>query len=143
MGSGASSVVEKKLLSFANVSTEREALYYEALIQHAARSEGVVRIESAEFVHIDRLHEVGEVLEELETIVREYVPGYSLRELSAPALRHHLNRERCVAWMSRACSTLAEVHLLSGMNDQALGLVHRDVTWDNILISDGSERAHV
>ena len=41
---GGRTIVQKRLLGFADVSTERVALYYEGLVQRGARGPGVVAI---------------------------------------------------------------------------------------------------
>lgn len=133
---GADAVVEKRLLDFANVSTERTALYYEALLQKAASGPGIVPIVDARVSHVNELHEVGEVPEEFASFERHYVKGYSLRELAKENLRHHLTKERCLVWLARVAATLDRVHGLRSMGGDALGLVHRDVTWGNILIAE-------
>ncbi len=127
-------LVEKRLLDFANVSTERTALYYEALLQKAADGPGVVPIIDQRLSHLTQIHELGEVPEEVESFLRSYVDGHSLRELAAPDLKEHLNKDRCLAWIARVAHTLHRIHTLPSMNGQPLRLVHRDVTWDNILI---------
>lgn len=131
-------VVEKRLLSFANVSTERTSLYYEALLQKAASGPGVVPVVDERLRHVSELHEVAEVPDELESFQRHYVHGYSLRELAQEGLRHHLTKERCLSWMARVATTLERVHNLRSMGGEPLGLVHRDVTWGNILVAESA-----
>lgn len=137
--SGSHAIIEKRLLDFANVSTERTALYNEALLQKAAAGPGVVPILDQRLNHVAELHEVSEVKNELESFQRQYVEGFSLRELSSQNLCHHLTRERCLLWMARIAQVLHRVHVLRS-RAKPLGLVHRDVTWDNILVA-GSELA--
>lgn len=132
---GSEAVVEKRLLDFANVSTERTALYIEALLQKAASGPGVVPIVDERFSHVTALRETSEVPAELDTFQRYYVRGHSLRELCSEALRHHLTKERCLLWMATIAAVLHRVHNLSSRSGQPLGLIHRDVTWDNILIA--------
>lgn len=129
-------IVEKRLLDFANVSTERTALHYEALLQKASAGPGVVPILDQRLSHVTSLHETGEVPDELEYFERHYVNGFSLRELSSPALRHHLTPERSFLWIARIAEVLHRVHALPSLGGEPLGLVHRDVTWDNILVDE-------
>lgn len=133
-------VVEKRLLDFANVSTERTALYYEALLQKAASGPGVVPVVDARLSHVTALHEVGEAPDELESFERFYVQGYSLRELAGEPMRHHLTLDRCLLWMARLTQVLHRVHGLLSLGGETLGVVHRDVTWDNILIFESELR---
>ncbi len=133
---GGRPVVRKRLHDFANVSSERVALYYEALIQRAANGPGVVPIIDKRLSGVERLHEVGEVAIEIEEFERHYVKGHSLRELCLPPHRHHLEQRKCIGWIACVASTLDRIHALQGANDEPLGLVHRDVTWDNILIAE-------
>ena len=128
--------VEKRLLDFANVSTERTALYYEALLQKASAGPGVVPIIDERLSHVTRLREADEVPDELEFFKRHYVHGFSLRELSSPVLRHHLTRERSILWIARIAQVLHRVHALPSLGGEPLGLIHRDVTWDNILVDE-------
>lgn len=135
---GSDAIVEKRLLDFANVSTERTALYHEALLQKAASGPGVVPIVDPRLSHVTELHEIGEILDELESFERHYVPGYSLRELASEPLRHHLTTERCLVWIASLATTLERVHRLCGMGGELLGVVHRDVTWGNILVAESA-----
>lgn len=135
---GSVAIVEKRLLDFANVSTERTALYYEALLQKVASGPGVVPIVDERFREVSKLHDANEPPSEMEVFERHYVPGFSLRELTQEGLRHHLTKERCLSWMTRVATTLGRVHQLRSLGGEPLGLVHRDVTWGNILINESA-----
>jgi serine/threonine protein kinase len=126
-------VVTKCLRSFADVSSERTALYHEALVQRGARGSGVVPILDPPLSHVLLLHEVGEVSQETPVLRRPYVDGFTIRELLAEE-QPRFGATECFHWIGELCTTLDRVHHLEGVDGGPLLLVHRDVTPGNILI---------
>src|SRR5690606_126611 len=74
-------LVEKRLLSFADVSTERLALYQEAVLQKAAQGRGVVPIIDERFSGAESLHDLARGKDEVNVIFRDFIDGHSLRDL--------------------------------------------------------------
>jgi serine/threonine protein kinase len=143
-------IVEKRLQSFADVSAERIALYREAVVQKAAQGPGVVAIADDRIPSAANLEHFLESPQEANSIFREFVDGYTIRELiEKPQLlqNEHLPEktrssdapdrsaeERCAQWIHSLALTLHRVHNLRDAEGASLGLVHRDVTPGNVLI---------
>jgi serine/threonine protein kinase len=120
-------LVQKRLLAFANVSTERHALFREAVMQCLGKGPGVIPVTAP---CPGQLAE-----EEMHTLIRCYVEGRTLREFRHEAQRSPLER---LALIASLLETLARLHSLIDERGAPLNLVHRDVTPGNVIIDHNS-----
>lgn len=133
-------VVTKRLLPFANVSTERAALHHEAVVQHAVRGPGIVPILLPKLSSFS-LRADFELVAEIELLRRPYIQGYSLRELMEERRNGvRLDRELATRWMVDLCLTLQSIHDAEDESGAHLEVVHRDVTPGNVLIETAPDR---
>ena len=81
--------------------------------------------------------ELGEV-EELPYLVMEYVPGSTLRQLQQAALSKEkkLPVGVVVDLAAQACAGTHAVHELEDSQGRPMGLVHRDLTPHNLMVTD-------
>jgi serine/threonine protein kinase len=128
--------VRKQLRDFANVSSERRALYREAHLQWLSRGPGVVSVFGGQLWSGDLADEPEAPEGELLAVFRGYVPGASLREILGRPAELRSIRLRALKWMRALFGTLARLHSLTDANGRPLGLFHRDVTADNVLVDE-------
>jgi serine/threonine protein kinase len=86
-----------------------------------------------EHPNIIRTYEVG-ILERRPFIVMEMVSGVDLRQLSA-ASPEPLPIGFCLAVAIQICEALAYVHAATNRDGSALGLIHRDISPSNVMIT--------
>lgn len=110
--------VEKRLLSFADVSPERAALFQEALMQRRAEGPGVIPVYAPS---ADQLAQ-----KELRSLKRPYIPGLTLRERREAG---PCTREETAAILCPVLKSLARLH-----SADAGRIIHRDLTPGNIII---------
>jgi serine/threonine protein kinase len=113
--------VEKRLLGFCDVESERQALKQEAELQITRRSTGVVEVYGSSH----------------SSLYRKYIKGPTLREvfaLSENALSLNQPLPTPPSIIAQLCVTLSALHDGStGMNQQP-SLVHRDLTPGNVYL---------
>ncbi|MHB1845558.1 MAG: serine/threonine-protein kinase [Deltaproteobacteria bacterium] len=85
---------------------------------------------------IAQIHELGEE-NGLYYLVMEYVDGWTLRQaiLAAKKAQKTLNPARVAEVLARACEGLNYAHTIQDKDGKPLGVVHRDLSPQNIMIS--------
>lgn len=117
--------VEKRLLAFANVSTERHALFREAVMQCLGKGPGVIRVIAP---CPGQLAE-----EEMPSLTRQFINGRTLRELRDEP---RLSSREYLALIASLMETLARLHALVDERGVRLELMHRDVTPGNVIVDE-------
>ena len=86
--------------------------------------------------HIVQLHDFGEI-EGVYFLAMEYIPGEDLQTILRTARRRgiHIPPPLVATILSQACDALHYAHELCDANGAPLGVVHRDVTPSNLIIS--------
>lgn len=130
--------IQKELRSFADVETERRALYREAWLQSRAPIPGVVPIRGGRLDPLTPLTEAHTEQGEFRQLLRPYIPGASLRELllratQEPAVSAELRRH-AFTWSAALAQILATLHSGQATPGLPRGFIHRDVTIDNVLV---------
>lgn len=120
----------KVLRPFADVAPERTALIREATLQELCTHPGVVRV-------VDRGVSVSEENGRERFIARSYVSGFALSELlfTRPDGERGFPAHVVVALGEALLEALAAVHAVGVDDGRILGLIHRDVTPSNVLLS--------
>lgn len=122
-GAPSASCVEKRLLAFADVSTERHLLFREAIMQRLGGGPGVIPVDAP---CPGQLAE-----EEMRSLTRIYVAGHTLKELRLSA---ELPPLKCLALVAELAETLARLHSLVDERAEPLGFIHRDITPSNVIV---------
>ncbi|HSC88866.1 MAG TPA: protein kinase [Polyangiaceae bacterium] len=129
-------LVRKELLPFADVSSERRALWREGYLQHLVRGPGVVAIVGGIRPDGQRCGPPNQESGQLRALERRYVVGATLRELSREPARAELVARSALDWTRRLLLVLARLHDARDAEGRRLGFIHRDVTADNVLIDE-------
>ncbi len=127
--------VRKQLRTFADVKSERNALFHEARMQLLAAGPGVVPVLGGQLTETIEAHLPTSTTGEFRVLFRPYLHGHSLRELllhGAPDA--DFLRDNALPWLGQLAIVLTRIHALRDDDGSAYGLIHRDVAPDNVLL---------
>jgi eukaryotic-like serine/threonine-protein kinase len=116
--------------------------------EHLVRDEGFAKMFRAEARVASRLHHPNVVavhdIEELDdelVLVMDYVQGGALSSLLTATQRHPLDPQIALRILLDAAAGLEAAHTLTDERGRSLGVVHRDVSPENVLVgTDGVAR---
>lgn len=90
--------------------------------------------------NIAQVYDFG-LVDDIYYIAMEYVPGYTVDDIRRKlrSIRQHLPLQHVACVASQVCQGLHYAHVLTDATGESLGLVHRDVSPHNLIVSiDGS-----
>lgn len=127
--------IRKQLRNFADVKSERSALFHEASMQLLAAGPGVVPVLGGQLTGTIQAHLPTGDAGEFRVLFRPYLHGHSLRELlSHGAPDAQFLCDNALLWLGQLAIVLARIHALRDDHGATYGLIHRDVTPDNVLL---------
>lgn len=128
--------VKKRLRDFAHVERERQSLYREAHLQACARGPGVVAIAGGAKEESSRLLPPTASQGEYGFLLRQAISGSSLRERLTGSTTPALTQAQVRSCAHQLLDRLQHLQQVTNPETGAPGLMHLDLTPDNLLLDE-------